>query len=130
MISVTWHARDGWDASDSNTLSCDYLQARLFGPALFESKKLKTFFLGLGQEQHPTEHEEGHRTYTLTHCDFTSKLTLAVAREFNKEQVGWTSIHGSSLMAIRSGLRLVESRCDAKQCFYPVRVVVQEKGME
>ncbi|KAJ6807501.1 protein STAY-GREEN, chloroplastic-like [Iris pallida] len=49
--------------------------ARLFGPAIFEASKLKVLFLGVDEEKHPGKLP---RTYTLTHSDITSKLTLAV----------------------------------------------------
>lgn len=60
-------------------------EARLFGPAIFEASKLRVLFLG-------KEDENGHlqqpRIYTLTHSDTTAKITLAVAQEINKAQVG------------------------------------------
>uniref|UniRef100_A0A7N0UR52 Staygreen protein domain-containing protein n=1 Tax=Kalanchoe fedtschenkoi TaxID=63787 RepID=A0A7N0UR52_KALFE len=62
--------------------------ARLFGPAIFEASKLKVLFLGADEKKHP-----GHnipRTYTLTHSDVTSKLTLAVSQSINNSQLqGW-----------------------------------------
>jgi hypothetical protein len=66
------------------------LVARLFGPAIFEASKLRVLFLG-------KEDEKGHlqqpRIYTLTHSDTTAKITLAVAQEINKAQVGWCVQH-------------------------------------
>lgn len=58
--------------------------ARLFGPSIFEASKLKVLFLGVDEEKHP-----GHlpRTYTLTHSDVTSKLTLAISHTINNSQV-------------------------------------------
>uniref|UniRef100_A0A7N0RBH5 Staygreen protein domain-containing protein n=1 Tax=Kalanchoe fedtschenkoi TaxID=63787 RepID=A0A7N0RBH5_KALFE len=60
--------------------------ARLFGPAIFEASKLKVLFLGADDKKHP-----GHnipRTYTLTHSDVTSKITLAISQSINNSQ-GW-----------------------------------------
>lgn len=59
------------------------VEARLFGPAIFEAAKLKVLFLG-ADRKHP---EELPRIYTLTHSDVTSKITLAISREINKAQV-------------------------------------------
>eukprot|EP00252_Welwitschia_mirabilis_P024504 TRINITY_DN7300_c0_g1_i14.p1 TRINITY_DN7300_c0_g1~~TRINITY_DN7300_c0_g1_i14.p1 ORF type:complete len:255 (+),score=16.87 TRINITY_DN7300_c0_g1_i14:200-964(+) len=67
--------------------SAPRVSARLFGPAIFESSKLKVLFLGTQEEKHP-----GHlpRTYTLTHSDLTAKLTLAISQTINKDQLqGW-----------------------------------------
>eukprot|EP01018_Ginkgo_biloba_P029900 Gb_07845 [translate_table: standard] len=69
------------------TRSIVHVAARLFGPAIFESSKLKVLFLGTHEEKHP-----GHlpRTYTLTHSDLTAKLTLAISQTINKAQLqGW-----------------------------------------
>jgi len=64
------------------------VEARLFGPALFEAAKLKVLFLGADKE-HP---DDRPRIYTLTHSDVTSKITLAISREINKAQLkGWYS---------------------------------------
>ncbi|XP_047974844.1 protein STAY-GREEN homolog, chloroplastic-like [Salvia hispanica] len=60
--------------------------ARLFGPAIFEASKLKVLFLG-AEKKHPGKHP---RTYTLTHSDITSKLTLAISQTINNSQLqGW-----------------------------------------
>eukprot|EP00271_Cylindrocystis_brebissonii_P003560 TRINITY_DN14686_c0_g1_i1.p1 TRINITY_DN14686_c0_g1~~TRINITY_DN14686_c0_g1_i1.p1 ORF type:complete len:421 (+),score=42.00 TRINITY_DN14686_c0_g1_i1:316-1578(+) len=69
------------------------VSARLFGPAIFEAQKLRVLFLGGVEDEqcHPAK-ETSPRAYTLTHSDITAKLTLAVAREFNKSQFsGWYS---------------------------------------
>jgi hypothetical protein len=58
--------------------------ARLFGPAIFESSKLKVLFLGVDKEKHPGNLP---RAYTLTHSDITSKLTLAISQTINNSQV-------------------------------------------
>lgn len=59
---------------------------RLFGPAIFEASKLKVLFLGVDKEKHP----ELPRTYTLTHSDITSKLTLAISQTISNSQLqGW-----------------------------------------
>ncbi|CAN4077840.1 unnamed protein product [Withania somnifera] len=61
--------------------------AGLFGPAIFEASKLKVLFLGVDEENHPGKLP---RTYTLTHCDITSKLTLAISQTINDSQLkGW-----------------------------------------
>eukprot|EP00262_Sarcandra_glabra_P006226 TRINITY_DN1834_c0_g2_i1.p1 TRINITY_DN1834_c0_g2~~TRINITY_DN1834_c0_g2_i1.p1 ORF type:complete len:268 (+),score=43.55 TRINITY_DN1834_c0_g2_i1:333-1136(+) len=61
--------------------------ARLFGPAIFEASKLKVLFLGVDEEKHPGNLP---RTYTLTHSDITSKLTLAISQTINRAQLqGW-----------------------------------------
>ncbi|VFQ70786.1 unnamed protein product [Cuscuta campestris] len=61
--------------------------ARLFGPAIFEASKLKVLYLGVDKEKHP---EKIPRTYTLTHSDITSKLTLAISQTINNSQLqGW-----------------------------------------
>lgn len=60
---------------------------RLFGPAIFEASKLKVLFLGVDKEKHPGKLP---RTYTLTHSDITSKLTLAISQTINNSQLqGW-----------------------------------------
>lgn len=60
---------------------------RLFGPAIFEASKLKVLFLGVDKEKHP---QKLPRTYTLTHSDITSKLTLAISQTINNSQLqGW-----------------------------------------
>ncbi|GLT90954.1 hypothetical protein SLE2022_088680 [Rubroshorea leprosula] len=61
--------------------------ARLFGPAIFEASKLKVLFLGVDEKKHPGNLP---RTYTLTHSDTTSKLTLAISQTINNSQLqGW-----------------------------------------
>ncbi|MED6222370.1 Protein STAY-GREEN 1, chloroplastic [Stylosanthes scabra] len=61
--------------------------ARLFGPAIFEASKLKVLFLGVDEKKHPANLP---RTYTLTHSDITSKLTLAISQSINNSQLqGW-----------------------------------------
>ncbi|KAJ7952397.1 protein STAY-GREEN, chloroplastic-like [Quillaja saponaria] len=60
---------------------------RLFGPAIFEASKLKVLFLGVDEKKHPGKLP---RTYTLTHSDITSKLTLAISQTINNSQLqGW-----------------------------------------
>ncbi|KAI8017661.1 Kinesin-like protein KIN-UA [Camellia lanceoleosa] len=58
--------------------------ARLFGPAIFEASKLKVLFLGVDEKKHPGKLP---RTYTLTHSDITSKLTLAISQSINNSQL-------------------------------------------
>jgi len=63
--------------------------ARLFGPSIFEASKLKVLFLGVDEEKHPGKLP---RTYTLTHSDITSKLTLAISQTINNSQLqGWSN---------------------------------------
>ncbi|KAM1158929.1 hypothetical protein ACFX1X_032563 [Malus domestica] len=63
--------------------------ARLFGPAIFEASKLKVLFLGVDEKKHPGKLP---RTYTLTHSDITSKLTLAISQTIDNSQLqGWYS---------------------------------------
>ncbi|XP_076951853.1 protein STAY-GREEN 1, chloroplastic-like [Bidens hawaiensis] len=61
--------------------------ARLFGPSTFEAPKLKVLFIGVDDKKHPGKLP---RTYTLTHSDITSKLTLAISQTINISQLqGW-----------------------------------------
>lgn len=67
---------------------------RLFGPAIFEASKLKVLFVGgVNKKKHPGNgHDHDHlpRTYTLTHSDITSRLTLAISQTINNSQLqGW-----------------------------------------
>ncbi|CAL1401207.1 unnamed protein product [Linum trigynum] len=63
--------------------------ARLFGPSIFEASKLKVLFLGVDEKKHPGKLP---RTYTLTHSDITSKLTLAISQSINNSQLqGWAN---------------------------------------
>ncbi|CAN0907447.1 Protein STAY-GREEN homolog, chloroplastic [Linum grandiflorum] len=63
--------------------------ARLFGPSIFEASKLKVLFLGVDEKKHPGKLP---RTYTLTHSDITSKLTLAISQTINNSQLqGWAN---------------------------------------
>ncbi|XP_040867130.1 protein STAY-GREEN homolog, chloroplastic isoform X3 [Glycine max] len=57
--------------------------ARLFGPAIFEVSKLEVLFLGMDQKKHPADLP---RTYTLTHSDITSKITLSISQTINNSQ--------------------------------------------
>ncbi|KAK9668232.1 hypothetical protein RND81_13G043100 [Saponaria officinalis] len=60
---------------------------RLFGPAIFEASKLKVVFVGVDKEKYTPKLP---RTYTLTHSDITSKLTLAISHTINNSQLeGW-----------------------------------------
>ncbi|CAH8304485.1 unnamed protein product [Eruca vesicaria subsp. sativa] len=68
---------------------CIVPMTRLFGPAIFESSKLKVLFVGVDEKKHqPTL----PRTYTLTHSDITAKLTLAISHSVNNSQLqGWAN---------------------------------------
>ncbi|KAG4378938.1 hypothetical protein GLYMA_17G132800v4 [Glycine max] len=65
--------------------------ARLFGPAIFEVSKLEVLFLGMDQKKHPADLP---RTYTLTHSDITSKITLSISQTINNSQVLNAFSHG------------------------------------
>lgn len=66
-------------------VNCINKAARLLGPATrFEASKLKVVFLGEEMEKHP---KIIPRIYTLTHCDLTANLTLAVSDTINIDQV-------------------------------------------
>ncbi|CAA2937332.1 Hypothetical predicted protein [Olea europaea subsp. europaea] len=61
--------------------------ARLFGPSTFEASKLKVVFVGDDEKKHPRMLP---RTYTFTHSDITSKLTLAISHTIDNSQLqGW-----------------------------------------
>ncbi|OIT07240.1 PREDICTED: protein STAY-GREEN, chloroplastic-like [Nicotiana attenuata] len=61
--------------------------ARLVEPAIFEASKLTVLFSGVDEENHPGKVP---RTYTFTHCDLTSKLTLTISQTINNSQLkGW-----------------------------------------
>ncbi|KAK8951944.1 hypothetical protein KSP39_PZI003883 [Platanthera zijinensis] len=60
--------------------------ARLLGPPTrFEASKLKVVFLGDDMEKQPLS--TALRAYTLTHCDFTANLTLAVYNNMNNNKL-------------------------------------------
>ncbi|KAL9665402.1 hypothetical protein QQ045_020822 [Rhodiola kirilowii] len=64
-----------------------YPVARLFGSSIFEASKLKVIFLGVDEKKHPASIP---RTYTLTHSDITSQITLAISQTINNSQLqGW-----------------------------------------
>nr|GEW59399.1 protein stay-green 1, chloroplastic-like [Tanacetum cinerariifolium] len=70
--------------------------ARLFGPSIFEASKLKVLFLGgVDDEQKKNDNNENEylpRTYTLTHSDITSNLSLAISQTINNSQLqGWSN---------------------------------------
>lgn len=64
-----------------------YAQAAtlLSPPTRFEASKLKVVFMGEEMENQPFCSIP--RAYTLTHCDFTANLTLAVSKDLNIYQV-------------------------------------------
>ncbi|XP_057812346.1 protein STAY-GREEN homolog, chloroplastic-like [Salvia miltiorrhiza] len=62
--------------------------ARLLGPAVFEASKLKVVYVNSDEEK--LQPPKLPRTYTLTHCDLTAKLTLAISESINTRQLqGW-----------------------------------------
>ncbi|BBM97783.1 magnesium dechelatase [Marchantia polymorpha subsp. ruderalis] len=77
----------------SSSLTCyPQVEARLFGPAIFQAAKLRVLTLGRESKKGPSEVVEPPRVYTVTHSDLTAHLTLAIAREINKTQfMGWYS---------------------------------------
>lgn len=90
--SSSWRSRNAGLVSScqrSNTGNSIFLQAAgLFVPATrFEASKLKVVFLGEEMEKH---RKTIPRIYTLTHCDLTANLTLAVSDTINIDQLnGW-----------------------------------------
>ncbi|KAH7692658.1 Staygreen protein [Dioscorea alata] len=63
--------------------------ARLFGPSIFEASKLKVLFVGIHEKKNKTT-TLLPRTYTLTHSDVTSHLTLAISHTIHHPQLqGW-----------------------------------------
>ncbi|XP_039119518.1 magnesium dechelatase SGRL, chloroplastic-like [Dioscorea cayenensis subsp. rotundata] len=54
-------------------------------PTRFEASKLKVVFMGEEMENQPFCSIP--RAYTLTHCDFTANLTLAVSKDLNIYQL-------------------------------------------
>lgn len=67
------------------------LAAKLLGPPTsFNAAKLKVEFAG--DELRSKKHPPFPRAYTLTHCDFTANLTLAVTGPMTSEQLrSWQS---------------------------------------
>ncbi|KAH0468000.1 hypothetical protein IEQ34_003033 [Dendrobium chrysotoxum] len=60
--------------------------ARLFGPPTrFDASKLKVMFVGDDTEKQALD--AATRAYTLTHCDFTAKLTLVVSNRINNKKL-------------------------------------------
>lgn len=57
---------------------------RFGNPWFILASKLKVLFLGVDEKKHPGNLP---RTYTLTHSDITSKLTLAISQTINNSQV-------------------------------------------
>ncbi|XP_020087837.1 protein STAY-GREEN LIKE, chloroplastic-like isoform X2 [Ananas comosus] len=63
-----------------------YLAARILGPpSTFEASKLKVEFDG--EEMNKQPFCTIPRAYTLTHCDLTANLTLAVSSSISSEQL-------------------------------------------
>ncbi|WOL03575.1 hypothetical protein Cni_G12295 [Canna indica] len=79
---------------------CGPLAARLLGPPTkFEASKLKVVFMGEEMEkQAPCTIQ---RAYTLTHCDFTANLTLAVSNTMHGNKLmGWqTTLNSDDVVA-------------------------------
>ncbi|XP_058089810.1 protein STAY-GREEN homolog, chloroplastic [Magnolia sinica] len=75
-------------ARRASSSSIVHQAARLFAPATrFEASKLKVVFLGEEKEKHPGIIP---RIYTVTHCDLTANLTLAISDTINIAQLsGW-----------------------------------------
>lgn len=70
-------------------LSVYYQAARILGPpSTFEASKLKVEFVG--EEMNKQPFCTIPRAYTLTHCDLTANLTLAVSSSISSEQV-WSN---------------------------------------
>ncbi|URD71827.1 Senescence-inducible chloroplast stay-green protein [Musa troglodytarum] len=84
-------------------LSCE--KRDFYGPLLgfwvlskFEALKLKVVFMGEElEEQIPSTIP---RAYTLTHCDFTANLTLAVSNRTHSKKLDWqTTLHRDDVVA-------------------------------
>ncbi|KAL2238157.1 UNVERIFIED_CONTAM: Protein STAY-GREEN, chloroplastic [Sesamum indicum] len=75
--------------------------ARLFGPATFEASKLRVVLLGIDEEKVLP------RTYTLTHCDFTSNLTLSISQTTNTCQ--------GKATVLLSGCRYKDGTADCRE---------------
>ncbi|XP_073098794.1 protein STAY-GREEN LIKE, chloroplastic isoform X3 [Elaeis guineensis] len=73
------------------------LAARLLGPPTsFEASKLKVVFMGEQMDKQPLGIST--RAYTLTHCDFTANLTLAVSNSISSDKVLKAVVHGDSVL--------------------------------
>lgn len=74
--------------------------AQLLGPPTrFEASKLKVIFMGDELEKPPMFTLP--RAYTLTHCDFTANLTLAISNSsyIDKLRVWQTTLHRDDVVA-------------------------------
>ncbi|CAL9750093.1 unnamed protein product [Musa acuminata subsp. burmannicoides] len=82
--------------------------ARVWGPpSKFEALKLKVVFMG--EEMEKQIPSTIPRAYTLTHCDFTANLTLAVSNGIHSFKSCSTSVHGDSLL-FRKHPELLETK--------------------
>ncbi|XP_047328487.1 protein STAY-GREEN 1, chloroplastic-like [Impatiens glandulifera] len=74
-------------SSSSSSIVNVNINAGLFGHSVFEASKLKVLLLGVDEDKHPGNIP---RTYTFTHSDLTSNLTLSISQTPNNSQVqGW-----------------------------------------
>ncbi|OEL31637.1 Protein STAY-GREEN LIKE, chloroplastic [Dichanthelium oligosanthes] len=72
---------------DTRTADVSSLAAKLLGsPTTFNAAKLKVEFAG-EELRAKTKQQPFPRAYTLTHCDFTANLTLAVTGPMTREQL-------------------------------------------
>lgn len=73
--------------------------ARVLGPpSKFEALKLKVVFMG--EEMEKQIPSTIPRAYTLTHCDFTANLTLAVSNGIHSQKLDWqTTLHRDDVVA-------------------------------
>ncbi|KAI0524573.1 hypothetical protein KFK09_003950 [Dendrobium nobile] len=79
------------------------LAARLFGPTRFDASKLKVVFVGDDTEKQALN--AASRTYTLTHCDFTAKLTLVVSNRIkNKKTMTKGSLNQGAISSLATSL--------------------------
>jgi len=74
---------------------CDEAVSLLGTPTRFEASKLKVVFMGEEIEKQPLCSIP--RAYTLTHCDFTANLNLAVSNNITNDKV-WTTIPSMSYL--------------------------------
>ncbi|KAI5311720.1 PREDICTED: STAY-GREEN [Prunus dulcis] len=82
LLSAISNNRDSYNTLVSEAVS-------LLGPATFDASKLKVEFIG---EEFNNYVGIIPRTYILSHCDFTAKLTLTISNVINLDQLkGWYS---------------------------------------
>ncbi|KAF8388232.1 hypothetical protein HHK36_026898 [Tetracentron sinense] len=111
-------------------LEKDIQVARLFDPAIFEASKLRVLFLGVDEKKHPGNLP---RAYTLTHCDITSKLTLAISQTINNAQLEQPQWQGQGQQQQQQKPRPFrgqsECRIESLSALEPSRRIESEAGV-